>query len=99
MSKVIKHADWTLGVDTQPGASGPVHEIECTTCGESSEAFGQRASPEEWALNHTGDNPSHRGFRGITTAFFRVTPAPGNPYADTSPRLGAEPTQAGPRTT
>ncbi|WP_456302527.1 DUF7848 domain-containing protein [Streptomyces niveus] len=77
MRKVIKRADWTLGVDTEPGASGPVHEIECTTYGESSRAA------EERALGHTGGHPSHRSFRGLTTAFFRVTPTPGNPYADT----------------
>ncbi|MFE3253666.1 hypothetical protein [Streptomyces sp. NPDC059209] len=81
MNTVIKLAEWTLGVDTEPGASGPVHEIECTTCGESSNASEERASPEEWALRHTGGNPYHRSYRGITTSFLRVTPAPGNPYA------------------
>ncbi|MFF2940152.1 hypothetical protein ACFVSQ_09950 [Streptomyces niveus] len=86
-------------MDTAPGASGPVHEIECTTCGESSDASEERASPEEWALSHTGGNPSHRGFRATTTAFFRVTPTPGNPYADTPPELVADPPQASPRTT
>ncbi|MFC8830131.1 hypothetical protein ACFT9I_32945 [Streptomyces sp. NPDC057137] len=88
MSTVIKLADWTLGVDTEPGVSGPVHEIECTTCGESSEASDGRTNPEEWALRHTGSNTSHRSYRGITTSFLRVTPAPGNPYserADASP--------------
>ncbi|MFD3486278.1 hypothetical protein [Streptomyces sp. NPDC058665] len=82
MNRVIRLAEWTLGVDTEPGASGPVHEIECTTCGESSDAPEGRTSSEEWALNHTGRNPDHRGYRGITTTFFRVTPAPGNPYAE-----------------
>ncbi|WP_405797935.1 hypothetical protein [Streptomyces sp. NBC_01506] len=86
MNTVIRHADWSLGVDTEPGASGPVHEIACTTCGESSGAAEERASREQWALHHTGGHPSHRGYRGITAAFFRMTPAPGNPYASTPPR-------------
>lgn len=79
---VIKFADWRLGVDAEPGASGPVHEIECTTCDESSGAQDERTDPEEWALQRTGSNPSHRGYRGITTSLMRVTPGPGNPYAN-----------------
>ncbi|WP_381793036.1 hypothetical protein [Streptomyces niveus] len=98
MNTVIKLAEWTLGVDTEPGASGPVHEIECTTCGESSDAAEERTSPEVWALRHTGGHASHRGYRATTTSFFRVTPAEGNPYAD-APELVADPPQAVPRTT
>ncbi|MFF2185463.1 hypothetical protein [Streptomyces sp. NPDC058155] len=88
LRSVIKFADWTLGTDTEPGASGPVHEIECTTCGEVSDSADERTNPEEWALGHTGRTPEHRGYRAITTSFLRVTPAPGNPYAN---QTGAPP--------
>ncbi|MGN5636636.1 DUF7848 domain-containing protein [Streptomyces sp. AC154] len=82
---VIRFADWTVNVDRTPGASGPVHEVECTTCLERSEAHGQRTPPEDWALRHTGRNPDHRGYRAIITSFLRVTPAPGNPLHQEAP--------------
>jgi hypothetical protein len=76
---VIRHADWTIAADREPGASGPVYELECTTCLDRSDAAEERTPPEDWALSHTGRKTDHRGYRAITTAFFRVTPAPGNP--------------------
>ncbi|MFC9746853.1 DUF7848 domain-containing protein [Streptomyces niveus] len=91
LRSVIRFADWTLGIDTEPGASGPVHEIECTTCGEVSDSAEERTSPEEWALGHTGRTPEHRGYRAITTSFLRVTPAPGNPYANQADALPGPP--------
>ncbi|WP_458337639.1 DUF7848 domain-containing protein [Streptomyces sp. 372A] len=63
---VIRDADWMIGVDRTPGASGPVYEVECTTCGETSDAAEDRTSPEDWALRHAGRNPSHRSYRAIT---------------------------------
>jgi len=76
---VIKRADWTLSVDQTPGASGPIFELECTSCDEGSGPSEDRATPEMWALRHTGRHPGHRGYRAQATAFFRVDPAPGNP--------------------
>ncbi|MEE4494151.1 DUF7848 domain-containing protein [Streptomyces sp. BE230] len=83
---VVRHADWTIGVDRTPGTSDPVHEIECTTCMERSDAHGQRTPPEDWALSHAGRNPSHRGYRAIITSFLHVTPAPGNPLYEKQTR-------------
>lgn len=76
---VIRHADWTIAPDRAPGASGPVYEIECTTCLERSDAADDRTPPEDWALRHAGQHTSHRGYRAIITSFLRVSPAPGNP--------------------
>lgn len=76
---VIRFADWAIGPDREPGASGPVYEVECTTCLETSDAAEGPTSPEDWALRHAGRNPAHRGYRAIITSFLRVTPAPGNP--------------------
>ncbi|MFD7429089.1 hypothetical protein ACFV6Z_18895 [Streptomyces sp. NPDC059818] len=79
---VLRLADWAITVDREPGASGPVHETECTTCHESSAPSENRTAPEDWALRHTGRNPDHRGYRAITTSLLRVTPAPGNPLRE-----------------
>lgn len=79
---VIAAAEWTLSVDTETGAPDqPLHEAECTTCGETSGATeGRRLPAEVWALKHTGAYPNHRSYRAIQTSFWRITPAPGNPY-------------------
>ncbi|MEU0084879.1 hypothetical protein [Streptomyces sp. NPDC006274] len=81
---IIKAAEWHLGLDTTKGApEQALHEAECTTCGEKSGATEGRQLPAEtWAIKHTGERPGHRSFRATTTSFWRVTPAPGNPYAD-----------------
>ncbi|MEW2083484.1 hypothetical protein [Streptomyces sp. NPDC005283] len=76
---VIKLADWILGIDRTPGASGPIFELACTTCDEASDASDGKTDPELWALGHTGRHTGHRSFRSTTTAFFRTVPAPGNP--------------------
>lgn len=76
---VIRYADWTIGPDRTPGASGPIYELECTTCGEASDAAEERTPPEDWAFTHTGRNTDHRSYRAIGTSFLRVEPAPGNP--------------------
>ncbi|GGX01791.1 hypothetical protein GCM10010353_16740 [Streptomyces chryseus] len=81
MRAIIRAAEWTLGPDTSEGAPDqPLHDVECTTCGDTSECVaGSRLPAEVWALKHTGMNPDHRGFRAARTTFWRVTPAPGNP--------------------
>ncbi|MGW0703253.1 DUF7848 domain-containing protein [Streptomyces sp. NPDC002867] len=80
---IIKAAEWNLGLDTEEGApEKPLFEAQCTSCGDSSGATeGRRLPAEAWALKHTGERPGHRSFRAIQTSFWRVVPAPGNPYA------------------
>ncbi|WP_435610669.1 hypothetical protein [Streptomyces sp. C10-9-1] len=83
---IIAAAEWTLGLDRAEGApQAPLHEAQCTTCGESSGATeGQRLPAEVWALKHTGLRPGHRSFRAVQVSFWRTAPAPGNPYAGTA---------------
>jgi hypothetical protein len=62
-----------------------MYEAQCTTCGESSGATeGRRLPAELWAIKHTGERPTHRSFRAMATSFWRITPAAGNPYGETS---------------
>lgn len=77
---VIKLADWTIGPDREEGASPPVREVECTTCGWRSEPSTRQLITDTLALQHAG-RTSHTGYREITTAFLRVVPAEGNPKA------------------
>lgn len=78
MKSVVKHAEWTIGPDHAEGASSPIREIECTDCGQRSEASTGQLGPDAWAIAHCGKT-GHDGFREIATAFLRVVPAPGNP--------------------
>lgn len=82
MRAIIKAAEWMLGPETAEDAPlEALHEAQCTTCEESSEAAeGDRLPAEIWALKHTGANPTHRTFRAVITSFWRVSPTAGNPF-------------------
>ncbi|MCX4582644.1 hypothetical protein [Streptomyces sp. NBC_01481] len=48
-----------------------------------SDAADNDGSPQQtWALDHTGRNPGHRGFKLITETYWRVEPGRGNPYRE-----------------
>ncbi|MFF3326096.1 hypothetical protein [Streptomyces sp. NPDC002889] len=80
---VIKLADWTIGPDREEGASPPIRQVECTTCGWQSQPSVRQLDTDTQALAHAG-RTSHPSYREITTAFLRVVPADGNPKAVTS---------------
>ncbi len=70
---VIRFADWTIALDRSEGASPPLFEMECTTCSERSPATEDSGEAQDWALRHSGRNPSHTGYRGISTSFWRTS--------------------------
>ncbi|MEU4348322.1 hypothetical protein [Streptomyces sp. NPDC023838] len=85
---MIRFAEWILGTDTTPGASGPIFVMECTTCLDTSEPADSPEGPEDWAIKHTARHHDHGGFRALVTSFVRVSPAPGNPlYVEPPPSL------------
>lgn len=69
---VIRYATWTIAPDLSEGASPPIYELECTTCLERSPASEDGAEAQQWALGHSGRQPTHTGFRGIHTSFWRT---------------------------
>jgi hypothetical protein len=59
----------------------------CLACGAESEAADNDRLPVEvWALKHTGLNPTHRQYQPKILSFWRVDPAPGNPYLEPQAR-------------
>lgn len=82
---VIRLTDWTIGPDRTPRASGPVYEVECATCLQTSDAAEGPIPPEDWALRHAGRNSYHRSYRAVITSVLRVTPAPGGPLHEEAP--------------
>lgn len=70
---VIRFADWTLSPETAPEAPPIIFEMQCTTCGESSEAGGDFEAARDWAFGHAGRNPSHTGYREIIHRFWRAS--------------------------
>ncbi|WP_139238377.1 hypothetical protein [Streptomyces aidingensis] len=80
---MIKSAEWTLSHDTGEGVPRAIYSAECLNCGRQSAAVDNESLPVEvWALKHTGLNPQHREFKLTTELFWRVDPAPGNPYRE-----------------
>jgi hypothetical protein len=69
----MRYIKWTISRDTAEGASPQIYEMQCTTCHEQSTASENPDDPHDWALTHSGRNPTHRGYRGIATSFWRTT--------------------------
>jgi hypothetical protein len=79
----MRAAKWTLSSETGEGVPEAVFSAVCLSCGEESAASDNSRVPvETWALKHTGRNPAHRQFKATAEAFWRVTPAEGNPYRE-----------------
>ena len=88
---IIRAAEWTLGSETAEGAPEGIHSALCVACGAESEHVDDSRLPVEvWALRHTGRNPTHRQYKATVECFWRVDPAPGNPYFGL-PDGGADP--------
>lgn len=86
---IITAAEWTLGLETAEEAPKGIYSAECVTCGAQAQPTDDERLPVEvWALKHTGLNPSHRQFKATVESFWRVTPAPGNPYRAAGTRDG-----------
>ncbi|MFE2426355.1 hypothetical protein ACFXJ5_06295 [Streptomyces sp. NPDC059373] len=78
---IIKAAEWTLSVETGEGAPQNIFAVLCIACGVESPAVDDdRLAVELWALQHTGSHPTHRQYQPKILGFWRVDPAPGNPY-------------------
>ncbi|MFI1398493.1 hypothetical protein [Streptomyces sp. NPDC020681] len=78
---IIKAAEWTLTAESGEGAPQATFSAICLKCGAEAEpADGERLPVEVWTLKHTGLHPTHRQFKAATEYFWRVDPAPGNPY-------------------
>jgi len=77
---VITAALWTIGPDREEGASPPIRQSECTTCGWQSVASTRQEVTDIAAMEHAG-RTNHLSYREVVTAFLRVVPARGNPKA------------------
>lgn len=77
---VITAALWTIGPDREEGASPPIRQAECTTCGWQSTASTRQEVTDLAAMEHAG-RTNHLGYREVVTAFLRVVPARSNPKA------------------
>ena len=69
---LIRFAAWVIGPESTPKAPRIVHQMECTTCGQSSEASADFEVTRDWAFRHVGRNLSHTGYREIIHRFWRA---------------------------
>ena len=78
---VHAYAEWRLSADKREGVPVAIFQVMCMTCYTMSPAADNDGSPQQtWALEHTGRNPAHRGFKLITETYWRVEPGRGNPF-------------------
>ncbi|MFJ6568041.1 hypothetical protein ACIQNU_11495 [Streptomyces sp. NPDC091292] len=69
---VIRHERWTLEPDLEPDAEATTYAMQCAVCEAASDTDEDFADPQNWALNHSGRNPSHHSYREITTQPWRT---------------------------
>ncbi|MFG2491507.1 hypothetical protein ACGFSD_10660 [Streptomyces caniferus] len=74
---VFRYLRWTMGPETAPEATEMVHELECMSCDAAADPSEEFETTRNWAFSHTGQHPSHRGYRETVTRFWRMTPADG----------------------
>ncbi|WP_327325602.1 hypothetical protein OG735_26340 [Streptomyces sp. NBC_01210] len=80
------YAEWGFSPDDRPGVPVVIFHIECTSCHERPAEASDDGTPQQtWALDHTGRNPDHQGFKLNTETFWRVEPRRDNPYAEIRP--------------
>ncbi|WP_326697551.1 hypothetical protein OG909_09515 [Streptomyces sp. NBC_01754] len=69
---IVRHVKWTLTPDREPDAEPTTYAMRCVVCGERSERSEDWEEPQEWALRHSGGNPSHHTYREIITRPWRT---------------------------
>ncbi|MFJ4768516.1 hypothetical protein ACIP88_05270 [Streptomyces uncialis] len=72
---MFRYVEWRL-ITVPPS---PEVQAVCSSCNARSVAvdWEDRGDAEEWALEHTGHNPSHQSYRGVATSVWKVLPADG----------------------
>ncbi|MFE7804032.1 hypothetical protein ACFU51_05060 [Streptomyces sp. NPDC057430] len=79
MTRVLRHATWTIGADRE-APEPPARFVTCKGCEARSEPSTAQADTDAWALKHAGQT-GHRTYREFAAAHLRAYPAPGNPHA------------------
>jgi len=69
---VVRHISWTLAPDREPDAEPVTYALRCVVCSEESERSQDWEEPQEWALAHSGRNPSHHTYREEITRPWRT---------------------------
>ena len=69
---VVRHVTWTLAPDPEPDAEPVTYTLLCVVCSEKSERSEDWVEPQEWALAHSGRNPSHHTYREVVTRPWRT---------------------------
>ncbi|MFF7252483.1 DUF7848 domain-containing protein [Streptomyces microflavus] len=75
---IVRHVTWTIAPDQEPDAEPVTYRLQCVVCSEKSERFEDWEKPQDWALAHSGQNPSHHTYREEITrpwkTFMRAEP-------------------------
>ncbi|MEU5446850.1 hypothetical protein [Streptomyces californicus] len=77
---LVRHIKWTIVPDREPDAEPVTHQFQCVVCSEKSDRSTSWSEPQDWALAHSGQHPSHHTYRESITrpwrTFMTDTPGP-----------------------
>jgi hypothetical protein len=69
---IIRHEQWTLTPDREPDAPPLLYQMKCSVDGDVSPESESWNGPQKWALEHSGQNPSHHSYSEIITRPWRT---------------------------
>lgn len=72
MRSIVSYEDWTITPDREPDAEPTTYEMVCCVCGDGSANAEDWQAPQDWALRHSGRNPSHHTYREVITRPWRT---------------------------
>ncbi|MGW3323848.1 DUF7848 domain-containing protein [Streptomyces virginiae] len=64
---VVTHKTWTIMPDEAGDAKPTTYAMQCAACPEKSDPSTGWEEPQDWALAHSGRNPSHTSYDEIIT--------------------------------
>lgn len=60
---VFRHAWWVIRSAKVPNTPLVTHEFRCAACPETSGPCAELGTAQDWAMRHSGANPTHTGYQ------------------------------------
>ncbi|MFF4407794.1 hypothetical protein [Streptomyces sp. NPDC001404] len=70
---VMRFARWKITSVKVPGNPLVTHELSCAACESSSRPCAEVDTALDWAMGHSGANPSHTGYREIARRHWKTS--------------------------
>ncbi|MFF4739672.1 hypothetical protein ACFY2W_27870 [Streptomyces sp. NPDC001262] len=70
---VMRSARWKITSVKVPGNPLMTHELVCAACESCSGPCAEVETALDWAMRHSGANPSHTGYRETARRYWRTS--------------------------